>query len=218
MTIETRNYIENMYNTINPIYADLFDGDYHNENTQINYAISKNLINRKDSNMDKSSKNTEHKLNKYFDTKSNSLVTATDDSSFIDLVNFVNGNIAVRYVYVKPKQIKSFSDDKTNTKVVKILFADGTSTTAICKCNNDDWYDTGVMICLAKRYIGWNNDSKTSAFNKIVDYAMKIEKNRVNKEKLDNEKKEAEKLRHKKYIEKKNKRKLRKNERRNNNE
>ena len=74
--------------------------------------------------------------------------------------------------YIGIRAVKVF-----NNNTIKVYFTDGSSTTAtkgrFAEQSYEDWYESGVMTCLAKRWIVLNCTYNQSAFLKLVDAALK---------------------------------------------
>lgn len=111
--------------------------------------------------------------------------------------------------YIGIRAVKVF-----NNNTIKVYFTDGSSTAAtkgrFAEQSYDDWYESGVMTCLAKRWIGFNRTYNQSAFMKLVDAVLKddarIQKNEVELKIAE----EQSKIKYAKYVAKKKARKERK--------
>ena len=95
---------------------------------------------------------------------------------------FLNGGSVV-FEFVRPgsfgqtrEVIPRITDVKTyDDKVVKVLFADGTYEKAVLSENDTFSLEQGVSICLTKKLLSKivGSDFSGSAYNKIVDYALR---------------------------------------------
>ena len=111
--------------------------------------------------------------------------------------------------YIGISAIKVF-----NKNTIKVYFIDGSSTTAtkerFAEQDYTDWYESGVMTCLAKRWIGFNRTYNQSAFMKLVDAVLKADaKIQRNEAELEIAKAQS-KIKYAKYVAKKKARKERK--------
>ena len=111
--------------------------------------------------------------------------------------------------YVSVRAIKVF-----NNNTIKVCFTDGSSTTATKERFDEqtytDWYESGVMTCLAKRWIGFNRTYNQSAFMKLVDAALKDDAKMQRNEAELKIAEEQSKIKYAKYVAKKKARKERK--------
>lgn len=110
--------------------------------------------------------------------------------------------------YIDIRAVKVFNN------TIKVYFTDGSSTTAtkgrFAEQSYEDWYESGIMTCLAKRWIGFNRTYNQSAFMKLVDAVLKddarIQKNEAELKIAE----EQSKIKYAKYVAKKKARKERK--------
>lgn len=104
--------------------------------------------------------------------------------------------------------IPSITDVKSiDDKVVIVNFADGTSEKAVLSDDDKFSLEQGISICIIKKILSDNtNGHGSSAYNKLIDYAMKVYKNKEKnikaieeseKKTKEAERKRAEKLRKK---------------------
>ena len=87
----------------------------------------------------------------------------------------------------RTKQLIEISDVKilSPDKVVQVLFADGTSEKAICDKDDTFNLETGITVCIAKKFLGG-----TKEYNKTIRNALKtMERNEKFKKEREEEKK-----------------------------
>lgn len=109
--------------------------------------------------------------------------------------------------------IPSITDVKSiDDKVVIVNFADGTSEKAVLSDDDKFSLEQGISICIIKKILSDNtNGHGSSAYNKLIDYAMKVYKNKEKNikaiEESEKKTKEAERKRAEKLRKKRAKRK-----------
>ena len=91
-----------------------------------------------------------------------------------------------------------------NDKVVIVKFADGTSEKAVLSENDTFSLEQGVSICITKKILNkmLKGANSTSAYNKLVDYGLKVYDNKQKEIKEAIAAKQAEKEAEQKRIEK----------------
>ena len=78
-----------------------------------------------------------------------------------------------------------------NNRVVKVVFTDGTYTKAVCSENDTFDLDTGITICIMKRFFGKDNKTGTREYNRLIrNVHGKMDENEKEKERLAKEKAE----------------------------
>ena len=111
--------------------------------------------------------------------------------------------------YIGIRAVKVF-----NNNTIKVYFTDGSYTTAtkerFAEQDYTDWYESGVMTCLAKRWVGFNRTYNQSAFMKLVDAVLKDDAKIQQNEAELKIAEEQSKIRYAKYVAKKKARKERK--------
>lgn len=111
--------------------------------------------------------------------------------------------------YIGIRAVKVF-----NNNTIKVCFTDGSFTTAtkerFAEQTYTDWYESGVMTCLAKRWIGFNRTYNQSAFMKLVDAALKDDAKMQQNEAELKIAEEQSKIKYARYVAKKKARKERK--------
>lgn len=117
--------------------------------------------------------------------------TTTADSTknrmgvFASGISFDTPSGTTQYIIPQIKEIKTI-----NNRVVIIKFTDGTQEKAVLDSSDTFSIEQGVAICITKKILSkltYGNGS--SAYNKLIDYAMKI----YNQQEIDKTKAEAEK-------------------------
>ena len=109
--------------------------------------------------------------------------------------------------------IPSITDVKSiDDKVVIVNFADGTVEKAVLSDDDKFSLEQGISICIIKKILSDNtNGHGSSAYNKLIDYAMKVCKNKEKNikaiEESEKKTKEAERKRAEKLRKKRAKRK-----------
>lgn len=86
----------------------------------------------------------------------------------------------------KPKWIEGLPAvekvETYNNRVVKVTFADGTFTKAVCSENDNFDLDMGITICAMKRLLGTNSENATREYNRFINSVHSImEKNTLKK-------------------------------------
>ena len=83
-----------------------------------------------------------------------------------------------------------------NNRVVKVVFTDGTFTKAVCSENDTFDLDTGITICIMKRFFGKDNKTGTREYNRLIRNVhntmdkIEKEKERLTKEKAERKEKQ----------------------------
>lgn len=119
-----------------------------------------------------------------------------------------DGNYTTRNILIPTiTDVKSIDD-----KVVIVSFIDGTSEKAVLSDDDKFSLEQGISICITKKILSdHTNGHGSSAYNKLIDYAMKVYKNKEKNikaiEESEKKTKEAERKRAEKLRKKRAKRK-----------
>lgn len=116
-------------------------------------------------------------------------------------ISFDTPSGTTQYIIPQIKEIKAI-----NNRVVIIKFTDGTQEKAVLDSSDTFSIEQGVAICITKKILSkltYGNGS--SAYNKLIDYAMKIyDKQENNKKKIEEEQIKTEQQANKREEKKKN--------------
>lgn len=149
----------------------------------------------------KSTNNQKEKEDDNMNNKNKTDCTKNRMGVFASGISFDTPSGTTQYIIPQIKEIKAI-----NNRVVIIKFTDGTQEKAVLDSSDTFSIEQGVAICITKKILSkltYGNGS--SAYNKLIDYAMKIyDKQEDNKKKIEEEQIKTEQQANKREEKKKN--------------